>query len=217
VPRRLTTTSYAILCLLALEPASAYDLVNQFRRTLRWAWPTSLTHLYAEPKKLVAAGLARQAVVPAGPHRTRTEYRITAAGRRELREWLSTPAALPALNNEGMLRLGFADQGSVDQVEATLAQLAADADEFYREGLVQVEGYLRDGGPFPNRLHLIALSAEFNARFLELFMDWLDEARREIATWDDTRDLGMTDSARARIEGILDRGRTRDEAHRAAR
>jgi DNA-binding PadR family transcriptional regulator len=169
----------------------------------------SLTHLYAEPKKLVAAGLARKETARAGPRRTRTDYRITPEGRRELRRWLGTPAALPALNNEATLRLGFADHGSPDQLVATLEQLTTDTENLYREGLAQVEGYLRDGGPFPERLHLIALVADFNARFLELYMDWLDDARNEVLDWPGTRDLGMTASARHRLDRILQRGQRR--------
>jgi hypothetical protein len=47
----LTTTSYAILGLLNIKPWSAYELTQQAQRSLRYAWPKSESHLYAEPKR----------------------------------------------------------------------------------------------------------------------------------------------------------------------
>ena len=204
--RRLTTTSHAVLALLALRPWSAYDLTQQYRRSLRYAWPASLTKLYSEPKKLVDAGLAEAIEEPAGPQRTRTVYRITPEGRRALQRWLRTPAALPELNNEGMLRLAFADQGGTAELETMLARLRTQVEEWYREGIEQVQDYLaEDGGPFPQRMHLIALATDFHARFLELYLDWLDEVRSEAAGWPSTRDVGFTPATRARLEQILHR------------
>ena len=55
----LTTTSYAILGLLNIKPWSAYELTQQAQRSLRYAWPNSESHLYAEPKRLVRLGFAR--------------------------------------------------------------------------------------------------------------------------------------------------------------
>ncbi len=81
--RRLTTTSYALLGLLATRPMSAYEIARQYPRSMRWSWPLSQAHLYTEPKRLAAAGLVRVKRVPAGPHRTRQEFHITPKGRRE--------------------------------------------------------------------------------------------------------------------------------------
>lgn len=58
--RRLTTTSYAILGLLAVRPRSAYGLVEQMKRSnIRLLWPRAESKLYEEPKNLVAHRLAR--------------------------------------------------------------------------------------------------------------------------------------------------------------
>ena len=58
-PPALTTTSYAILGLLAVKPWTTHELVRQVDRTLRRFWPRASSKLYEEPKKLVAHGLAR--------------------------------------------------------------------------------------------------------------------------------------------------------------
>jgi PadR family transcriptional regulator, regulatory protein AphA len=205
VPRRLTTTSYAVLGLLAVRPWNAYELANQSQRSLRYAWPTSPTHLYEEPKRLVAAGLATASSKPAGPTRTRTEYAITPAGRRALRQWLATPAAPPEVHHEAMLRVGFADQSTAAALDATLADQEAKIRSLLAEGAEQLRGYLEDGGPFPERLHLITLATDFHARLLELELDWLATARAELATWSSTRGVGLTPPAARRLRATLAR------------
>ena len=55
--RQLTTTSYAILGLLAVKPWATYDLAKQLQRSLHFFWPRAESNLYAEPKRLVEAGL----------------------------------------------------------------------------------------------------------------------------------------------------------------
>src|ERR671938_339368 len=55
--RGLTTTSYAILGLLAIQPWSTYELAQQMDRSLGRMWPRAQSKIYEEPKKLVAHAL----------------------------------------------------------------------------------------------------------------------------------------------------------------
>jgi hypothetical protein len=73
------------------------------------------------------------------------------------------------------------------------------------EGLDQVRGYLDDGGPFPERLHLIALFAGFYLELFELLVRWADLAEGEIGAWSRTTDLGMTPRTRALLESLVPR------------
>ena len=86
----LTTTSYAVLALLALQPWTTYQLARQMERSLGWIWPRAVSRLYEEPKKLVAAGLADSRPGATG-RRPSTVYSITPAGRQALGAWLSEP------------------------------------------------------------------------------------------------------------------------------
>src|SRR5688572_25609709 len=98
-PRKLTTTSYALLGLLGIRPWTTYELAKQMDRGMNRWWPRARSKLYEEPKKLVAHGLARATRDSVG-RRPRTVYTITPAGRRAMAEWLATPAAPPALECE---------------------------------------------------------------------------------------------------------------------
>ena len=59
--RSLTTPSYAILGLLSIQPWSTYELAQLMRRSLHFVWPRAESNLYAEPKRLVEAGMATAA------------------------------------------------------------------------------------------------------------------------------------------------------------
>jgi DNA-binding PadR family transcriptional regulator len=198
----LTTTSYAILGLLNIKPWSAYELTQQAQRSLRYAWPKSESHLYAEPKRLVGLGLARVTEAPAGPVRTRQVYRITAAGRRALKRWLESEPAPPQLEFEAVLRLFYADATNKAAVLSTLAHTRDDLRQRYAEGMTLVEAWLGGEAPFPERLHISALVAAFTQDLLLLMIRWSEFAQREIEQWPRTDGLGMTPRTRELLQRV---------------
>jgi DNA-binding PadR family transcriptional regulator len=184
---------------------TAYALATQARRSLHWVWPRSERSLYTEPKRLVALGWATAAMRRAGGRRV-AEYRITSAGRRALRDWLQTPPGEPTTEIEAMLRVIFADSGTKTELrDALVANRDRLLAAIRAQAVDQCRGYLDDGGPFPDRLHLIGLFSEFYLRFVELVDDWTTEALIEIDRWPDVKDVGITRQARATFERVLDR------------
>jgi PadR family transcriptional regulator AphA len=187
----MTITSHAILALLALQPWTGYELTRQAARSLHFAWPKSERHLYSEPKKLVELGYVTTRQDQVG-NRIRNVYEITEQGRQALAEWTSTPSALPQLEIEALLRVLFADHGSLDDLTAALEQLRADASEI-RQKVIDVIGSYPDGGhPFPERTHLSVLFATFQIEMLDLIDRWTEFAQEEIEEWPTTKNLGMT-------------------------
>ena len=201
MPSRLTTSSYAVLGLLAIRPWAGYELTQQATRSLRFAWPKSERLLYAEPKKLVEHGRAT-AHNESGGQRTRTVYTITDAGRSALTAWMATTPQPPVLEAEALLRLLFAENGSIDDLTAALDQLAADATEMYEQVVTINAGYLDGRHPFPERTPLSVLFATFQIELFELIIKWVDFAKLELATWPRTDGLGMTERTRALLSGI---------------
>jgi DNA-binding PadR family transcriptional regulator len=200
----LTTTSYAILGLLNIKPWSAYELTQQAQRSLRYAWPKSESHLYAEPKRLVRMGYARVTESPAGPVRTRQVYRITAAGRRALRAWLERDPAPPQLEFEAVLRVFYADAADKAAILSTLARTHEDVRRQYDQGIALVETWLAGDAPFPERLHLSALLAAFTRDLLWLMMEWSEFAQREIKQWPRTEGVGMNKRTRELLQRLVD-------------
>lgn len=204
MPSRLTTSSYAVLGLLAIQPWTGYELTQQATRSLRFAWPKSERLLYAEPKKLVEHRLATAHQEAIG-QRTRTLYRITDEGRAALSEWMTTTPQPPVLEAEALLRLLFAENGTNDDLIAALDSMADDAAELYEQVVAINTGYLDGEHPFPDRTHLSVLFATFQLELFDLIVRWVDFAKSEIAGWPTTHGLGMTDRTEAILHGIEER------------
>jgi DNA-binding PadR family transcriptional regulator len=180
----LTTTSYAILGLLAIRPWSTYELAQQMDRSLGSFWPRAASRIYEEPKRLVEQGLAKASRGAVG-RRPRTVYRITAKGRRTLRAWLAVPGQGPMLEFDGLLRLFFAEHGTRDEALATIAAIRAWATA--RDAVnVEFARLYRDGvGAFPDRAAPIVLTGRFLTDFADMVGAWADWATRVVAAWPD--------------------------------
>jgi PadR family transcriptional regulator AphA len=178
----LTTTSYAVLGLLAIKPWSSYELTQQMDRSLGRIWPRAVSKLYEEPKKLVAHGLARSSTERNG-RRTRTVYAITAKGRRALRDWLAEPGDGPALESEQLLKVFFAGNGTKTDVLATLAATREWARARCQESLAIGGQYAEGHGPFPERLAELQLTSRFLTDFYLLVSDWATWATEIVASW----------------------------------
>jgi PadR family transcriptional regulator AphA len=184
----LTTTSYAILGLLAVKPWTTHELVRQVDRSLRRIWPRAQSKLYEEPKKLVAHGLARATDDSVG-RRRRTRYTITAKGRRALAAWLQRPGDGPLLEFEQLVKISFADSGSRADVLTNLAATRLWVLEQNVENLATGRAYLEGSGPFPERAALNLLAGRFLTDFYVMMARWVRWATDVVEGWpDDLRD-----------------------------
>src|SRR4051794_22213816 len=152
--KKLTTTSYAILGLLALRRWSAYELLQQMQRNVGAFWPRAERGIYDEPKNLVAHGFA-SAVDERNGRRSRTVYAITPAGRRAYQAWLAEESPPPQFESEAVLRIAFAEHGTKQAALDTLAALRAQAEERRRFTTEIARSYVEGRGPYPDRIHTI--------------------------------------------------------------
>ena len=188
----MTTSSYAVLGLLDLKPWTGYELTNQAKRSLRYAWPKSTRLLYSEPKKLVELGYATTYTEETG-NRSRNVYEITSEGRAALTEWAASRTQPPRIEVEALLRVLFADHGTVDELSAALDEFEADIGEHHEAIVELMASYLDGGHPFPDRTHLSVLFATFQIEMFKSMERWIEFARDEISEWPTTKDLGMTE------------------------
>jgi DNA-binding PadR family transcriptional regulator len=114
----------AALGLLAQEPGSGYDLLKHFEKSMANVWPATQSQLYGELNKLADAGLIE--VSDIGP-RGRKEYRITEAGRAELRRWVTSPQDEP-FRSAGLLRVFLLGEVPPDQARDHVVAIAESAD-----------------------------------------------------------------------------------------
>jgi PadR family transcriptional regulator AphA len=178
----LTATSYAILGLLAVKPWTTYELAKQMDLTVNRFWPRARSKLYEEPKKLVVLGLAEAATGSVG-RRPRTVYSITPAGRRALATWLAADSAEPILESEHVLKVFYAENGSTDDVRATLRQLRAWVHELTVVNVRVGSSYVAEEGPYPGRLPNLVLTSRFIDDYLEMLDRWARWAGEVVDTW----------------------------------
>jgi PadR family transcriptional regulator, regulatory protein AphA len=180
----MTTTSYAILGLLAVKPWTTHELVRQVDRSLRRIWPRAQSKLYEEPKKLVVHGLARATDDSVG-RRRRTRYTITPKGRRALAAWLREPGEGPVLEFEQLLKINFADSGTKADILTNLAATRAWVLDQNRENLEAARAYLEGRGPFPQRAALNQLGGRFLTDFYVMVARWVEWASDIVDGWPD--------------------------------
>ena len=205
-PPALTTTSYAILGLLAVKPWTTHELVQQVDRSLRRMWPRAQSKLYEEPKKLVAYGYAEATDDSVG-RRRRTRYTITSKGRRALAAWLQEPGAGPSLEFEQLVKISFTDSGSKADIVTNLAAARAWVLEQNQENLTTARAYLEGTSAFPERAALNQLAGRFIADFYVMVAEWIDWASELVDEWpDDVRsapfDIPEAEESLRRVERV---------------
>ncbi len=115
--------THALLGLLAVAPASGYELTREFEHELgRYAWQAGHTSIYPELGKLAGRGLVR--VMHEGARGAKT-YDITPQGREELRTWLlGPPGGGTTVRNEQVLRMFLISALETDDQRRLLTRIA---------------------------------------------------------------------------------------------
>jgi DNA-binding PadR family transcriptional regulator len=142
---KLSPTSYALLGLLARNPASAYDLNSVMQTSLlRVFWPRAESHVYSEPKKLLAHGLVSEQKESSGA-RSRTVYTITDAGRSALAAWLALEDAAEHRNQaEFMLKVILADGGQSANAHTTIERSLHTCEAEIEQAIMGIEAILEN-------------------------------------------------------------------------
>jgi DNA-binding PadR family transcriptional regulator len=129
---RLTLTEYAVLGLLGQlrRPISGYDLRKLAETSVGYIWQPSKTQLYVVLGRLVTSELASRREVAQREAPDKHLYRITAAGRVAVRDWLDRDEEAGDPDRSTLvLKLFFGSQGDR---EALVRQLTAFRDAYAR-------------------------------------------------------------------------------------
>ncbi|NND73823.1 MAG: PadR family transcriptional regulator [Ilumatobacter sp.] len=188
----LSGTGYAVIGLLSVRSWSTYELAQQVQRSLGWFWPRTERKIYDEARRLVERGYASSANEMVG-RRRRTMYSITPAGRTALAEWLGADSAPMKLESEALVRVFFADGGSLDDLLATLEGMRAEAEEKLTVLWGMAEALDEPAYEFSRRLQINALGLRFQLDHHRMVAEWATWAYEQAAGWNSTIDLGGWD------------------------
>jgi PadR family transcriptional regulator AphA len=181
--KKLSTTSFAILGLLAIRPWTTYELTQQLRRNLHYFWPRAESGVYEEPRNLVRHGLAESRREVVG-RRPRTVYTITSAGRAALAEWLDLQSEPSTLFSEALVRLWFADQGTEATLQHAIHALRQEAQTTIAQLLAIAHEYAEaEQPPFPERLPINALAFRYVLDHAQSTLHWAGWAEACLEQW----------------------------------
>jgi PadR family transcriptional regulator, regulatory protein AphA len=178
----LSATGKVILGMLAARPRSGYEIKQLVDTSARFFWAASYGQIYPELKRLEKEGLITGSDSANGA-RTRTVYKLTAAGKRAAREWIGGPPQVFELRDEGLLELFFA--GSIDPARAPeiareRAASAATAAAQLRAIEKQIDEMGRHGGPdhSPDQGSLAVL--RYGIEMNEWVAEWFERAAKDL-------------------------------------
>jgi PadR family transcriptional regulator AphA len=167
----LSPTAHVILGTLGWRPMSGYEIKSIVDKSTRFFWAASYGQIYPELRSLAAAGLIEGKASPQGGRR-RNVYRLTPAGRKELRAWLDADPEVFELRDEALLKLFFADATGGGSATGTLAAKQRTHERIV-ERLKEVEA---TGKPEGFAYLVLRYGIELN----EWTADWCERTRRAL-------------------------------------
>lgn len=96
---------HSLLVLLADNPASGYDLSQQFKGSVGFFWNASHQQVYKELKTMTDAGWLACDTAPQADRPDKKIYRVTPEGQQALKEWLVQPAKLHKYKDAFLIKL----------------------------------------------------------------------------------------------------------------
>lgn len=100
----MSTLSYAILGLLAVQPRTGYELAQAMKAPIGYLWTAGHSQIYPELARLQRDGQVDATVIDGPGPRDTKRYRITDDGQAALREWTDSPLE-EVSRSEFMLRV----------------------------------------------------------------------------------------------------------------
>jgi len=177
-----SSSSMAVLALLGIDRWTPYELVQHMKRsTIHYIWPRAESKMYEELKRLAAAGYATAETDRDDPRRMR--YAISHAGRRVLNRWVAEPGCGVFFESEGALKVLFAEYGTKDQLLATIKSMRADALAVLEVRARVFDEVVRDGPPYPDRIHQSVLVFDLVDRLTRAVVEWADSATAVVSDW----------------------------------
>ena len=167
--------SHAILGFLDYQPMSGYDLKKYFDQSVAHLWSATQSHIYKALENLEKDGMVESEVIQQEGKPNRKQYKITDAGRAELRRWVSTPLPVEAKREAWLIQIFFAH--NLDNEEIT--HLFENRIERLRESLFQLQSVqenIEKNSKQGNRQRLQRLwqlTLDYGVQYYENEINWL--------------------------------------------
>ena len=168
--------------MLSRERQTGYEIVKSFDSAVGYFWSASHQQVYRELSKLTDSELVKFAAIEQGDKPDKKVYRITAAGKRELRKWIEVPVTESPTKDLLLVKLLNLNAGNVEVILAELDRMldrASEQLEIYK-GIEKMHYQpARVAGLALDDLALY-LALRRGITGVESHISWFNEARRSI-------------------------------------
>ena len=169
----LSKPAYVVLGMIATGRRSGYAMSRTAKEATRHFWAMSDGQIYPQLKSLAESGYIEGERETQGG-RERVVYSLTAKGRAALDEWLNSgERAHYELRDEGLLRLFFAEELSVDQLRGQI--------ETMRRRHRRAIEHLEDLRPKAGDMACAHLTLRYGLDLHAFSIDWYDRLDAELA------------------------------------
>ncbi|HSJ90221.1 MAG TPA: PadR family transcriptional regulator [Anaerolineales bacterium] len=169
--------SHAILGFLDYQPMSGYDLKKYFDQSVAHFWSATQSHIYKALENLEKDGMVESELISQEGKPNRKQYKITDAGRAELRHWVSTPLPVEAKREAWLIQVFFAH--NLDNAEIT--HLFRNRMERLQESLSQLQSVQENieknskQGSRDRSQHLWQLTLDYGIQYYKNEINWLEK------------------------------------------
>lgn len=172
---RLTATEAALLGLLARGGSrSGYDLKKAVDSSVGYFWKPAKTQIYAVLPRLVAAGLATRRDVAQADRPDKSVYRLTAAGRKALTQWLESPPEADGDRTPFLLRVYLGGLASPDAL-ARHVRAQREAAEALKADLEAIDAEAGTDGDYH-----ASLTRRFGLEHADAVIRWASTVEQEL-------------------------------------
>lgn len=173
---------HAMLVSLAEQPASGYDLVRRFDKSVGYFWRASHQQIYRELPKLAERGWAEATDVAQAGRPDKRVYAITDDGRAELTRWLGEPSGPEAVRERLLVKVrGAATLGAAPVVDEIRRHRAEHADKLALFRQIQARDFA-DGPGDAEASRCLYLALRSGLLYHASWVDWCDEALALLTT-----------------------------------
>jgi PadR family transcriptional regulator, regulatory protein AphA len=166
--------AHAILASLDFQPMTGYDLKKFFDQSVGHFWTTTQSHIYKALNDLEGQGWVQKHTIPQEHKPNRKEYSITAAGRVELRHWLTAPQPPAPVREAWLIQIFFSHNSTNAEIsnliEARLKTIRQILETFKSQTESEVP---QDTPPGLERAGALwQITREYGAAFYEFELRW---------------------------------------------
>jgi DNA-binding PadR family transcriptional regulator len=186
----LPSTALALLGLLSFQPMSGYDLKQFADASIsHFYWSPAKSQIYAELRRLKAAGLVTEQHVEQQNRPDKRVYSMTQAGLVRLTEWLNSTEFEPHVDKRPTLLRLFLGKHADPEALIRLLEQDRQSSLAQREQLIEAQKECEAvGAVFP------LMTIRCGLTHIQADLDWIDEtveSLRNLAAQDDAVDPGV--------------------------